>query len=59
MAIPAQRSSLATNVSDETSITIFYNKLSSLAQHIHKYGVLTIGGGMNAQIGKEENNKFR
>ena len=47
-----------TNISDETDIITFYNEQSSLVRHIPKHNVLTIGGDMNAQIGKDENNKF-
>ena len=43
--------SLATNTSDETDITTLYD------WHIPKH-VLIIGGDMNAQIGKDENDKF-
>ena len=47
-----------TNASDESDITTFYNELSSLARHTPKHNVLIIGGDMNAQIGKDNNNKF-
>ena len=47
-----------TNVSDETDLIIFYNELSSLILSIPKRNVLIIGGDMNAQIGKNVNNKF-
>ena len=45
-----------TNTSDETNLITFYNELSSLVrspppQH-------NVGGDINAQIGKDENNKF-
>ena len=45
------------NASNETDIIIF-NELSSLARHITKYNVLTIGEDINAQIRKDKNNKF-
>ena len=41
-----------TNAIDELEIT-FYDGLSCLIRHIHKH----IGGGINAQIGKDENDK--
>ena len=47
-----------TNTSDENVIDTFYNELSSLVDGIPKYNVLIIGGDMNAQISKNENNKF-
>ena len=47
-----------TNASDETDLIIFYNELSFLVRSIPKHNVLIIGGDMNAQIGREENNKF-
>ena len=47
-----------TNSSDEMDITTFWYKLYSLAEHIPKHNVLIIGGDMNAQIGKDKNNKF-
>ena len=47
-----------TNASDETDIITFYNKLSSLVQHIPKHNTLIISGDMNAQKAKDENNKF-
>ena len=47
-----------TNVSDETDLIAFYNKLSSFIHSILKRYVLIIGGDMNAQIGKKVNNKF-
>ena len=46
------------NTSDETNITTFYDGLSFLALHIPKNKVLSIGGDMNAQTGKDENNEF-
>ena len=62
MATPAQQSSPATfptNVSKETDRIPFYNELSSLVRRIPKHNVLIIGGEMNAQIGKNVNNKFK
>ena len=47
-----------TNASDETNLAAFYNELSSLVRSIPKHNVLIIGGDMNAQIGKNINNKF-
>ena len=47
------------NASDETNIIPFYNELSSLVRLIPKHKVLIIGGDLNAQIGKDKNNKFR
>ena len=47
-----------TNASDEIDIITFYNDLYSLAQHILKHNVLMVRGDINAQIGKDENNKF-
>ena len=41
------------NASNKIDIITFYNKLSSLVQHI-----LINSGDMNAQIGKGKNNKF-
>ena len=42
-----------TNVSEET----FYDELSSLVRSIPKH-MLVIGGDMNAQVGKNGNNKY-
>ena len=39
-------------------ITTVYNELSLLVQHIPKHKVLIIGGEINQQIDKNENNKF-
>ena len=50
-------SNYPTNASDETDI-ITYNKTSSLVQHILKHNVVIISGNMNADIGKDRNNKF-
>ena len=47
-----------TNVSEETDLITFFNKLSSLVRGIPKHNVLVIGGDMNVQIGKNVNNKF-
>ena len=44
--------------SDEMDLITFYNKLSTLVHSISKHNVLIIGGDMNAQITKDENNKF-
>ena len=46
------------NASDETDIITFNNKLSFLVRHIRKQNFLIIARGMNAEIGKDENNKF-
>ena len=46
------------NASDETEIITFYNDLSSLIRRILKHNLQIIGGDMNAQIGKDENNKL-
>ena len=47
-----------TNVSEETELIAFYAELSSLVRSIPKHNVLVIGGDMNAQIGKNGNNKY-
>ena len=47
-----------TNVSEETELVAFYDELSSLVHSIPKHNVLVIGGDMNAQIGKNGNNKY-
>ena len=47
-----------TNVSEETELVAFYDELSSLVGSIPKHNVLVIGGDMNAQIGKNGNNKY-
>ena len=47
-----------TNTSKEIDIIAFYNDLYSLVRGILKHNVQIIGGDMNAQIGKDENNKF-
>ena len=46
------------HVSEETELTAFYEKLSSLVHSIPKHNGLVIGGDMNAQIGKNVNHKF-
>ena len=46
-----------TNVSEETKLVTFYSELSSLVRSILEHHVLVIGGDMNAQIGKNRNNK--
>ena len=47
-----------TNVSEETEIVAFYDELSSLVRSILKHNELVIGEDMNAQIGKNGNNKY-
>ena len=47
-----------TNVSEETDLIAFYNELSSFVRSIPKHNVLVIGRDINAQIGKNVNNKF-
>ena len=47
----------STNASDEKILDVFYNKLSSLVRSIPKHNILIIRE-MNAQIGKNKNNKF-
>ena len=47
-----------TNVSEETELVTFYEELSSLVRSIPKHNLLVIGGDMNAQIGKNGNNKY-
>ena len=47
-----------TNVSEETELVTFYEELSSLVRSIPKHNLLVIGGNMNAQIGKNRNNKY-
>ena len=47
-----------TNVSEETEQVTFYEDLSSLVRSIPKHDLLVIGGDMNAQIGKNRNNKY-
>ena len=48
----------STNVRDKTEPIPFYNELSSFVWTIPKHKVLIISGDMNAQIGKNVNNKF-
>ena len=45
-------------VSEETELVTFYDELSSLVCNIPKHSMLVIGGDMNAQIGKDVNNKY-
>ena len=47
-----------TNVSEETELVAIYDELSSLVRSIPKHNMLVIGGDMNAQIGKNRNNKY-
>ena len=47
-----------TNVSEETEQVTFYDELSSLVRSTPKHNMLVIGGDMNAQIGKNRNNKY-
>ena len=47
-----------TNASDETNLNTFYNVLSSLVCSILKHYILIIRVNINAQIGKNVNNKF-
>ena len=47
-----------TNVSEETELVAFYDELSSLVRSIPKHNMLVIGRDMNAQIGKNGNNKY-
>ena len=47
-----------TNVSEKTELVTFYDELSSLVRSILKHNMLVIGGDMNAQIGKNRNNKY-
>ena len=47
-----------TNVREETELDAFYDELSSLLRSIPKHNVLVIGGDMNAQIGKNGNNRY-
>ena len=53
MATPAQWLSLSTILPMPVM-----KWLSSLVQNIPKHNILIIGGDMNAQISKDENNKF-
>ena len=47
-----------TNVSEETELVTFYDELSSLEHSIPKHNLLVIGRDINAQIGKNGNNKY-
>ena len=47
-----------TNVSEETDLIAFYDEQPPLVRNSPKHSVLVIGGDMNAQIGKNENNKY-
>ena len=47
-----------TNVCEETELVAFYDELSSLVLSIPKHNVLVIGRDMNAQIGKNGNNRY-
>ena len=47
-----------TYASDEMDLDSFYNELFPLVRCIPKHNVLIIGRNMNAQIGKNVNNKF-
>ena len=46
------------NVGEETELVTFYDELSSLVCSIPKNNMLVIGIDMNAQIGKNGNNKY-
>ena len=46
-----------TNISEETELVAFYDELSSLVRSIPKH-MLVIGEDMNAQIGKNGNDKY-
>ena len=46
------------NVCEETELVTFYDELSSLVRSIPKHNMLVVGGDMNAQIGKNGNNKY-
>ena len=47
-----------TNVSEENELVTFYQEISPLVRSIRKHNLLVIGGDMNAQIGKNRNNKY-
>ena len=47
-----------TYVSEETELVAFYDELSPLVRSISKHNLVVIGGDMNAQIGKNGNNKY-
>ena len=42
----------------KNELITFYEELSSLVRSIPKHNLLVIGGDMNAQIGKNRNNKY-
>ena len=44
--------------SEESELVTFYDELSSLVRSIPEHNMLVIGGDMNAQIGKNGNNKY-
>ena len=46
-----------TNISEETELVAFYDELFSLVRSIPKHNMIVIGGDMNAEIGKNGNNK--
>ena len=46
------------NVSEETELIAFYDVLSSLVHSISKHNILSIGGNMKDQTGKNGNHKF-
>ena len=52
MATCSQQPPVNTNPSEETEITTFYSRQSSIVRHITKHNVRIIGRDMNAQIGK-------
>ena len=47
-----------TNVSEETELIAFYDELSSLVHSILEHNLSVVGEDMNAQIGKNGNNKY-
>ena len=47
-----------TNVSEETELDTFYDEISSLVRRVPRHNVLVIDGDMNAQIGKNGNNRY-
>ena len=47
-----------TNVSEEAELVTFYDELSPLVRSIPKQNLQVIGGHMNAQKGKNGNNKY-
>ena len=47
-----------TSVNEEAELVAFYDELSSLVRCIPRHNVLVVGGDMNAQIGKNGNNKY-